>query len=90
MKYLKAAAVLPDELLVEIQKYVQGEAIYIPKPDKKRTQWGAKSGSRRRLDQRNEEIRKSFRSGTSIDQLAAEYFLSLESIKKIVYIKARN
>ncbi|RDI45666.1 CD3324 family protein [Falsibacillus pallidus] len=90
MKYVKAAAVLPDELLVEIQKYVQGEAIYIPKPDKKRTQWGAKSGSRRRLDHRNEEIRKAFLTGTSIDHLAAEYFLSIESIKKIVYTKARN
>lgn len=31
MKYVKATTVFPEELLVEIQKYVQGETIYIPK-----------------------------------------------------------
>lgn len=31
MKYIKATTILPEELLVEIQKYVQGETIYIPK-----------------------------------------------------------
>lgn len=31
MKYVKATTILPEELLVEIQKYVQGRTIYIPK-----------------------------------------------------------
>lgn len=32
MKYVKATAVLPERLIVEIQKYVQGETLYIPNP----------------------------------------------------------
>lgn len=30
MKYVNATKVLPENLLVEIQKYVQGENLYIP------------------------------------------------------------
>ncbi|MEY9971170.1 hypothetical protein ABH966_001536 [Lysinibacillus sp. RC46] len=30
MAYKKASVILPKELLLEIQKYVQGETIYIP------------------------------------------------------------
>ena len=36
MKYKNASHVLPDELLKEIQKYVEGEAIYIPKQEEKK------------------------------------------------------
>jgi len=31
MAYVKASAVLPEKLISEIQEYVQGETIYIPK-----------------------------------------------------------
>lgn len=31
MKYTNATKVLPEELIEEIQKYVQGETLYIPK-----------------------------------------------------------
>ena len=31
MKYKKASEILPDELLREVQKYIDGEALYIPK-----------------------------------------------------------
>ena len=34
MKYKNAVAVLPTELIEEIQKYIQGEFLYIPKKDK--------------------------------------------------------
>ena len=34
MKYVKANAVLPESLITEIQKYIQGETIYIPKQAK--------------------------------------------------------
>ena len=35
MKYKNAVAVLPTELIEEIQKYIQGEFLYIPKKDKR-------------------------------------------------------
>ena len=43
MKYMKAAVIFPKELLKEIQKYVQGEMIYIPNPAGLRRKWGEHS-----------------------------------------------
>jgi Mor family transcriptional regulator len=85
LSYINATNVLPEKLITEIQKYVQGETIYIPKPETEYRKWGTSSGGRRLLDRRNAAIRKSFISGSSIQQLAKEYYLSTESIKKIVY-----
>ena len=41
------------------------------------------------IDERNERIKNLFEKGTSIEELAREYFLSAETIKKIVYKKQR-
>ncbi|TPG84208.1 hypothetical protein EEL32_16990 [Brevibacillus laterosporus] len=85
MKYVKATAILPEKLLVEIQKYIQGETIYIPKPKKTYQKWGSRSGGRKIIDDRNIAIKHAFKNGKTIHQLAEEYFLSIETIKKIVY-----
>jgi len=85
LKYINANKVLPEKLIIEIQKYVQGETIYIPKLETEHLKWGTLSGGRRILDRRNDTIRKSFINGSSIEQLAEEYYLSTETIKKIVY-----
>ncbi|GGI10770.1 CD3324 family protein [Gottfriedia solisilvae] len=87
MTYLKATAILPEKLISEIQKYVQGETIYIPKPETTHKKWGSRSGTRKFIDERNIKIKKAYKAGTSIDQLADEYFLSIETIKKIIYTK---
>ncbi|MBD3921655.1 hypothetical protein H8B09_22995 [Paenibacillus sp. PR3] len=79
--------ILPIELLSELQKYVQGELIYIPKPSGSRTRWGENSGYRARIHERNNEITCKYKQGIPLDHLAEEYCLSLESIKKIVYRK---
>lgn len=70
---------------MEIQKYVQGETLYIPKQETEYRKWGASSGGRQLLDRRNQAIRNAFTSGSSIQQLAEEHYLSTETIKKIVY-----
>ncbi|SET46769.1 hypothetical protein SAMN05216389_1128 [Oceanobacillus limi] len=85
MSYVKATSVLPEELMKEIQKYVQGETVYIPKPKAAHSEWGARSGTRKILDERNVSIKQSFKNGATIDQLVEEYYLSAETIKKIVY-----
>ncbi len=85
MGYVKADAVLPEKLISEIQKYVQGETIYIPKPDSARQKWGVRSGARKLIDERNASIKKAFKNGDSVERLAGEYHLSIETIKKIVY-----
>ncbi|KON89636.1 hypothetical protein AF332_24320 [Sporosarcina globispora] len=87
MSYVRANAVLPENLITEIQKYVQGEAIYIPKPEKEHRKWGSRSGARKALDERNHSIKDAFQNGKTISQLAEEFFLSVETIKKIVYKK---
>lgn len=87
MKYVNADIVFPKELLQEIQKYVHGGMVYIPKPKETRKRWGENSGSRTSLNHRNDEIRRKFSEGVTIDQLSDQFFLSCESIKKIVYSK---
>ncbi|CRK82107.1 helix-turn-helix domain of resolvase [Neobacillus massiliamazoniensis] len=85
VKYVNANNILPATLITEIQKYVQGETIYIPKPVTAYRKWGTCSGGRKLIDKRNSAIKSAFISGCSIQQLAEEYFLSIETIKKIVY-----
>ncbi|MFP7298707.1 CD3324 family protein [Neobacillus niacini] len=85
MKYVNANKVLPEKLIMEIQKYVQGETLYIPKQETEYREWGTASGGRRLLDRRNAAIRDSYNNGSSIRQLAEEYYLSPETIKKIIY-----
>lgn len=86
MKYRNASHVLPDELLKEIQKYVTGEAIYIPKQEEKR-RWGEGSGARQFYKERNEKIRADYNQGNAIDELIEKYGLSADSIRRIIYRK---
>jgi Mor family transcriptional regulator len=87
-RYKKAESVLPKELLDEIQQYIQGEYLYIPSSGGERRAWGEKSGARKELAERNRAIRADFKAGTDIEVLAETYFLSVNTIKKIVYGKS--
>lgn len=87
MGYVKAETILPDNLVREIQKYIQGEYLYIPSENTTRKKWGEKSGARQSIQSRNEAIRKKHRNGHTIENLSEEFFLSMDSIKKIVYTK---
>jgi Mor family transcriptional regulator len=84
MKYKNAQDILPDQLLRELQKYVSGETIYVPNQQGKKP-WGETSGARSYYKQRNGQIREKHRSGSTIEQLAEEYNLSVDSIRKILY-----
>ena len=46
---------------------------------------GCLSGTRESLDERNEKIFEAFKKGQAIGQLAETYYLSEDTIKKIVY-----
>lgn len=87
MKYVRVDKVLPEDLVKEIQKYIQGEYIYIPSLPEKRKRWGEKSKSRDYIKARNIKILNQYIGGQSIRDLAEEFFLSDSSIKKIVYKK---
>ena len=86
MRYKNASHVLPDKLLKEIQKYVDGEAIYIPKVEEKR-KWGEGSGARTYYKERNARIKEEYQQGSSFEQLEERYGLSQERLKHIVYKK---
>ena len=87
MKDPSIEEVLPEELLLEIQKYVQGRSIYIPKLKEEHKKWGDITQSKNITSKRNDEIRAAFRGGSTVDELCDKYALSPESIKKIVYCK---
>lgn len=55
MKYINAAEILPEKLLREIQTYIDGVVLYIPKISAKK-EWGSASGSREFYLKRNKEI----------------------------------
>jgi Mor family transcriptional regulator len=90
MGYKKANNVLPQELLKEIQKYVQGELIYIPNSKGIRRKWGQNSGGREYLKERNSKIYNKFLLGSDVNKLADEYCLSVDSIRKIIYAKRKD
>ena len=54
--YVKAEEVLPADLLAEIQEYVQGVELYIPKRPEARLGWGERNGARQQIRSRNREI----------------------------------
>jgi DNA-binding NarL/FixJ family response regulator len=84
MKYRNAKTVLPDRLFKELQQYVQGEIIYIPRDDSVRAGWGEKNGTREKYINRNKEIIKLYKNGVSKEVIADKFYLSEYSIKKII------
>jgi len=88
MDRLGADTILPKELLSEIQRYIQGKSLYIPKLKSNYKKWGDITQSKNITSTRNDEIRAAYYGGSTIDELSKEYSLSLASIKKIVYFKA--
>lgn len=86
MKYENAKDILPEQLLAEVQKYAGGKLLYIPVENESKS-WGEVSGYRQKLLKRNVMICNRYRTGATLSELSEEYFLSLDSIKKIVYGK---
>jgi len=87
MKYINAKILLPDDLVKELQRYIQGGYVYVPTDQTQQKRWGEVSGYRQELKQRNDRITEEYRQGASIEYLAEEYCLSLSAIRKIIYQK---
>lgn len=84
MSYKKATQVLPRELLEQVQEYVDGEYLYIPRLTEKKKDWGSGTTTRRELQERNRRIFEAYRRGAAIADLAEEYYLSPKSIQRIL------
>jgi Mor family transcriptional regulator len=64
--------------------------VYIPQIEAKHKEWGELSGIKVEICTRNYEIKQKFDKGITISELAIEYCLAEETIKRIVYSKKNN
>ncbi|WP_346847144.1 MULTISPECIES: CD3324 family protein [unclassified Clostridium] len=84
MKYKNAQKILPKEIIKIIQQYVDGSYLYIPRKNENRKSWGENSGFKNELIERNTQIYNSFNNGSSVKELANKYYLTQNSIRKII------
>ena len=84
MGYKKAANILPEELVKQIQEYVDGETIYIPRISANKKEWGSQTATRQDLRERNHSIYQDHLAGIRTEQLAEKYYLSPKSIQRII------
>ena len=84
MSYIKAEAILPEELIRQIQEYADGVYIYIPRKPGTRHAWGQKTDYKAELKARNDLIRNDFASGEGANALSRKYHLSEKSIRRIL------
>ena len=87
MKYKNANDVLPKELLVLVQEYIQGEYIYVPVKDKHIA--GFPTDYKTELEKRDAHIYTKYLEGMSNKQLSQIYNLSESSIRRII-VKQRK
>ena len=84
MEYIRAADILPLELIEQLQQYVDGALIYIPKKEEEKKAWGERTSTKKDLAKRNARIYTEFTEGSSVSYLAETYFLTRKSIQRII------
>lgn len=84
MSYVHALEILPEGLIEKIQEYVDGQVIYIPKIKSKKCKWGEKTDTKTYFKERNLEIYRSYKNGTTVFELSERYFLTPKSIQRIL------
>lgn len=89
MSYANARDIFPDEILEVIQKYVDGEYIYIPRKEENKISWGELTKCKEDLKVRNDAIYKDYLEGVSVQLLSEKYYLSPKTIQKIISKKRK-
>ena len=84
MGYHKATDILPTRILKELQEYIDGEFIYIPRKETNRKSWGSETDTRLIVSERNKKIYQEYLAGTTYSQLAQKYYLVEKSIQRII------
>lgn len=84
MSYIKAEAILPEELIRQIQEHADGVYIYIPRKPGTRRGWGQGTDYKAELKARNDRIRNDHAQGASVLALSRKYHLSEKSIRRIL------
>ena len=84
MGYTNAAEVLPKTILETVQKYIDGQCLYIPRRDDRRQAWGERTTTRTDIEARNREIRARHALGVGTRELAELFHLAPKTIAKIL------
>lgn len=89
MKYINATDVLDMETLFRLQEEAGGQLIYVPTKNQRKG-WGEVSGERSKLKQRNLLICEQAASGMTIQELSDAWYLSKDSIRKILSAQPKS
>ena len=84
MGYTNATEVLPKNLLEAVQRYIDGQCVYIPRRDDRRQAWGERTTTRADIAARNRDIRARHARGSSARELAKQFHLAPKTIAKIL------
>ena len=84
MDYQNSTKLLPKELIEQIQEYVDGKVIYIPKKQINKKCWGENTDTKQVLALRNCQICLDNKNGMTIKHLSEKYFLAEKSIQRIL------
>ncbi|MGN1174383.1 MAG: CD3324 family protein [Roseburia sp.] len=85
MSYVNAKDVLPKMLVEEIQKYVDGQLLYIPRKNGSSLSWGEKNGTKEKMAERNQTILNRYALGQTVAELSREFYLSEKRILGIIH-----
>ena len=80
MSYLNGKTVLPNHLLIAVQQYVEGN----------HSKWGSRNNAKVKNLNRNREILQKYQNGSSVKELAKQYFLAEKTIYGIVAKMKQN
>lgn len=84
MRYARAQDLLPAQLLAELQQYIDGAYLYIPRKQENRLAWGERTHSKRETAARNRSIFLEAQAGKEVSALAETYFLTEKTIRRIL------
>lgn len=84
MKYKKAQDILPQDLVIRLQEFMDGGYLYIPKKEGNKKSWGYNTGIKDNLNKRNQKIFNDFNRGMTIKELSSKYYLVENSIRRIL------
>ncbi|MBN2794416.1 MAG: phosphotransferase [Clostridia bacterium] len=90
MRYVNGNSVLPQDLIKEIRKYVEGLYVYIPKGEDKSRKTNTETNFHKEVKIRNSRIYDQFLSGKPVEEIALQNYLSEKSIRRIILIKKRE
>jgi len=84
MSYLKASEILPKDVLELLQKYAEGQMIYVPKRKENCLSWGERTKTKDKTANRNLEIIRMSQEGMSTEELSVRFFLAPKTILRII------